>query len=78
VHDAGTRVAISVGALITAVGLFVGLVIMIHSFRDTVELWVAESVSGDLFLRPKMADINRYRDPLPRKSSRASGGSRPR
>ncbi len=65
VHDAGTRVAISVGALITAVGLFVGLVIMIHSFRNTLELWVSESVSGDLFLRPKMADINRYRTPLP-------------
>lgn len=65
VHDAGTRVAISVGALITAVGLFVGLVIMIHSFRNTLELWVSESVSGDLFLRPKMADMNRYRTPLP-------------
>lgn len=66
VRDAGTRAAISVGALITAVALFVGLVIMVHSFRNTVKVWVEESISGDLFLRPKMAGVNRYRDPLPR------------
>lgn len=71
VRDAGSRVAISVGALITAVALFVGLVIMIHSFRSTVELWVGESVSGDLFLRPKMAEINRYRDPFPQEAAEA-------
>jgi putative ABC transport system permease protein len=38
---------------------------MIHSFRYTVEAWVHQSVSGDLFLRPKMAEFNRYRDPIP-------------
>jgi putative ABC transport system permease protein len=38
---------------------------MIHSFRDTVRLWVNQSIRGDLYLRPAMADINRYRDPLP-------------
>ncbi len=63
--DAGTRIAISVGALITAVALFVALIIMVHSFRTTVEEWVGQTISGDLFLRPKMADINHYRDPLP-------------
>jgi putative ABC transport system permease protein len=65
VRDSGTRSAVSVGALITAVALFVSLVIMIHSFRSTVETWVNQSIRGDLFLRPKMAEINRYRDPLP-------------
>ncbi|GKT06895.1 ABC transporter permease [Desulforhabdus sp. TSK] len=65
IRDSGARMALSVGALITAVGLFVALVIMIHSFRGTVELWVEQSISGDLFLRPKMSEINRYRDPLP-------------
>jgi putative ABC transport system permease protein len=65
VRDAGTRTAVSVGALITAMALFVALVIMIHSFRKTVELWVAQSISGDLYLRPKMAGVNQYRDTLP-------------
>jgi putative ABC transport system permease protein len=65
VRDAGTRTAISVGALITAMALFVALVIMIHSFRKTVELWVTQSISGDLYLRPKMAGANQYRDTLP-------------
>ena len=65
VRDAGARTAISVGALITAMALFVALVIMVHSFRKTVELWVTQSLSGDLFLRPKMAGVNQYRDTLP-------------
>ena len=38
---------------------------MVHSFRSSVELWVNQSISGDLFLRPKMAGVNQYRDPLP-------------
>lgn len=65
VRDAGGRSAISVGALITAVGLFVALVIMIYSFRSTVETWVHQTIAGDLFIRPSMAEMNDYRDPLP-------------
>lgn len=66
VRDAGPRIAISTGALITAVGLFVALVVMVHSFRGTVESWVSQSIQGDLFLGPRDASINRYREPLPR------------
>jgi len=65
VRDSGTRTAISVGALITAVALFVSLVIMVHSFRRTVELWVNQTISGDLFAGAKMADLNGFRDPMP-------------
>jgi putative ABC transport system permease protein len=63
--ESGMRSAISVGALITAVALFAALVIMIHSFRGTVALWVSQSIGGDLYVRPKMAELNRWRDPLP-------------
>jgi putative ABC transport system permease protein len=66
VRDSGTRTAVSVGALITAVALFASLVIMIHSFRSTVELWAGQTVSGDVFVTTKMGDINRYRYPLSR------------
>lgn len=67
-RDAGNRTAISVGALVTAMALFVALVIMVHSFRHTVSLWVYQTLAGDFFLRPKMAGINLYQDPLPAKA----------
>ena len=63
--DAGPRIAISAGALITAIALFTALTIMVHSFRQTVHAWVNGSINGDVYVRPKMSDINRYRDPLP-------------
>jgi putative ABC transport system permease protein len=65
VRDSGTRTAVSVGALITAVALFAALVIMIFSFRQTVEYWTYETIKGDLFLTSKMGEINRFRYPIP-------------
>ena len=65
VRDSGARTAVSVGALITAVSLFAALVIMIHSFRQTVEFWTYETIKGDLFLTSKMGEINRFRFPIP-------------
>lgn len=59
------QTAISVGALITAVALFSALVIMVHSFRSTVSLWVEQCIAGDLYLRPKLAELNQFRDALP-------------
>jgi putative ABC transport system permease protein len=35
---------------------------MVHSFRRTVEVWVAQTISGDLFVAPKMAETNNFRD----------------
>lgn len=63
-RDSGTRTAVSVGALITAVALFASLVIMIFSFRQTVEVWTYQTVSGDLFLTPKLNEINEFRHPI--------------
>ncbi|MGD8989897.1 MAG: FtsX-like permease family protein [Desulfobacterales bacterium] len=65
VRDSGTRTAVSVGALITAVALFTALVIMIFSFRQTVADWTYETIKGDLFLTTKMGQINRFRYPVP-------------
>ncbi len=67
VRDSGTRTAVSVGAFITAVALFTSLVIMIFSFRSTVELWADQTVSGDLFITTRMGDINQFRYPIPRR-----------
>jgi putative ABC transport system permease protein len=65
IRDSGTRTAVSVGALITAVALFASLVIMIFSFRQTVEVWTYQTVSGDLFLTRKLNEINQFRYPIP-------------
>jgi putative ABC transport system permease protein len=59
-----TRMGVSVGALITAVALFASLVIMIFSFRKTVEIWTYHTVSGDLFLTPKLNEVNEFRQPI--------------
>ena len=64
IRDSGTRTAVSVGALITAVALFASLVIMIFSFRKTVEIWTYQTVSGDLFLTPRLNEVNEFRHPI--------------
>lgn len=68
VRDRSVRNAVSVSALITAVALFTALVIMVHSFRGTVARWAHHTVAGDIFIHSKMADINRYKDPIPQKA----------
>ena len=71
IGNSDTRTAISVGALITAVALFIALVVMIQSFRSTVSLWVQQTVAGDLFVVPKMGQLNRHRYPFPQKAVEA-------
>jgi putative ABC transport system permease protein len=65
IQDSGSRTAVSVGALVTAVALFTALVIMVQSFRHTVEIWVRQTISGDLFVTTRMAETNRTWEPLP-------------
>lgn len=65
VRDSLARIAIALGALVTAVALFTALVIMVRSFRSTVEIWVAQTISGDLFVTTRMAETNRVWEPLP-------------
>ena len=55
-----SRTAIAVGALITAIALFVGVSIMVSSFRGTVRMWVEQNIVGDLFVRPDASAINHY------------------
>jgi putative ABC transport system permease protein len=57
-----SRTAIAVGALITAIALFIGVSIMVASFRSTVHTWLDQNVVGDLFFRPDSSDLNQHRD----------------
>ena len=65
IRESGARAAVSVGALVTAVALFTALVIMIHSFRESVTFWLDHTLRGDLFLRTRLSVVNLYKDPLP-------------
>lgn len=67
----GVRTAVAVGSLITAVALYTALVVMITSFRGSVSLWAEQSVSGDLFIRPRLGELNHHRDVLPLDTIRA-------
>lgn len=64
-RESGGRIALAAGSLTTAVALFVALSVMVTSFRETVRVWVEQSIGGDLFVRPKMAEWNGHRYPLP-------------
>lgn len=55
-----SRTSIAVGALITAIALFIGVSIMVSSFRNTVGTWVEQNIVGDLFARPDASEINQY------------------
>lgn len=61
----GNRAAVSVGALATAMALFLALSTMIHSFRASFVTWLDQTVTGDLFVRPANAELNGSRDNLP-------------
>jgi len=60
-----SRSAVSIAALATAVGLLVAVVIMIGSFRHTVNQWVLKSISGDIFLGPSVFSTAAYDHYLP-------------
>jgi putative ABC transport system permease protein len=46
------RTALAVSALMTALAMVVGVAIMVSSFRKTVEIWVNETITGDLIVAP--------------------------
>ena len=60
-----SRTAVSIAALATALGLVIAVVVMIGSFRQTVEDWVNTSISGDIFFGPAVFSTSSYDQYLP-------------
>ena len=52
------RTAIASAALSVATGMMVAVALMVGSFRETVRIWVDQTVSSDLWLRPSKALSN--------------------
>lgn len=50
-----SRTSVAVAALMIAVAVTIGVSLMIGSFRNTVEVWLAESVRGDVYISPPTA-----------------------
>jgi putative ABC transport system permease protein len=47
------RNAVTVSALMVGLSIMIGVAIMVRSFRDTVEVWVNETVIADLIVAPQ-------------------------
>ncbi|MCG3778400.1 MAG: ABC transporter permease YtrF [Nitrospira sp.] len=47
------RNAVTVSALMVSLSIMIGVAVMVRSFRDTVEVWVNETVMADLIVAPQ-------------------------
>ncbi len=65
------RTVITIAALMTALSMFISISIMILSFRKTVDLWVEQSINGDVFIFPGSYSLTGYSALLPIEVSRA-------
>ena len=71
IHDSMARTVITIAALMTALSMLISISIMILSFRKTVDLWVEQSINGDVFIFPGSYSITGYSALLPLEVSRA-------
>jgi putative ABC transport system permease protein len=70
IHDSMARTVITIAALMTALSMLISVSIMILSFRKTVDLWVEQSINGDVFIFPGSYSITGYSALLPIEVSR--------
>ncbi len=58
------RVVVAVMSLAIAVAMLISVAIMVASFRDTVIVWIDQTLKGDLYLRPAAFGSNGGRNVL--------------
>ena len=58
------RIVVAVMSLAIAVAMLISVAIMVASFRDTVIVWVDQTLKGDLYLRPAAFGSNGGRNVL--------------
>jgi putative ABC transport system permease protein len=71
IQDSMARTVITIAALMTALSMLISISIMILSFRKTVDLWVEQSINGDVFIFPGSYSLTGYSALLPIEVSRA-------
>jgi putative ABC transport system permease protein len=70
IQDSMARTVITIAALMTALSMLISISIMILSFRKTVDLWVEQSINGDVFIFPGSYSLTGYSALLPIEVSR--------
>jgi putative ABC transport system permease protein len=70
IQDSMARTVITIAALMTALSMLISISIMILSFRKTVDLWVEQSINGDVFIFPGAYSLTGYSALLPLEVSR--------
>jgi putative ABC transport system permease protein len=61
------RSSMAVTAILTGLAMMGGMMIMIHSFRETVEAWIDQTVSADLFVIPAARSVSGLDARMPEK-----------
>lgn len=64
------RSAVAVASLGIAIGMQLSMTTMIHSFRESVTLWVNQSLKADVFVQPLASKVSREAAMLPVKTVR--------
>jgi len=71
IQDSMARTVITIAALMTALSMLISISIMTLSFRKTVDLWVEQSINGDVFIFPGSYSLTGYSALLPIEVSRS-------
>jgi putative ABC transport system permease protein len=62
-----SRMSVAMAALMIAIAMLISVSLMIRSFRQAVDTWISQSVSGDLFVGPLFPSnlaFSQFMDPL--------------
>ncbi len=64
------RTSVAVASLMVAIAMTVSLAVMIGSFRETVKVWVQQSITADIWIEPLWRKLNTSRRLSPEISGR--------
>jgi putative ABC transport system permease protein len=59
-----SRTAVAVAALMVAVAVTIGVTLMIDSFRNTVDIWLRETLQSDIYIQAPSFTANRSTVPI--------------
>lgn len=59
VTQALSRTSVAIAALMVAVSVVIGVTVMIASFRSTVENWLAQTLTADIYIAPPLQGTSR-------------------
>ncbi len=64
-REAVARTSVVVAALMVSVGMLIALTVMVGSFRKTVDIWIRQTIRGDLYVEPAGRDVSTSASAMP-------------